>query len=115
MEIKPKVGKYAIMGNHEYYSGIEKSLAFTKSAGFEILRDESKKIAGIHMIGLDDPTGRGYGVSEKNPSLSNLFPVKKSKEFILLLKHQPTIREDKNFDLRFPAIPMGDKFSHLCS
>ncbi|HOE32912.1 MAG TPA: metallophosphoesterase [Smithella sp.] len=107
MEIKPKFGKYAIMGNHEYYAGIEKSLAFTKSAGFEILRDESKKIAGIHMIGLDDPTGRGYGVSEKNPSLSNLFPVKKSKEFILLLKHQPTIREDKNFDLQLSGHTHG--------
>jgi len=29
-EIKPKYGKYAIMGNHEYYAGIQKSLELQK-------------------------------------------------------------------------------------
>lgn len=106
-EIKPKYGKYAIMGNHEYYAGIQKSLEFTKSAGFEILRDESRKTAGIHMIGLDDPTGHHYGFSGKNSGLSDLFPDKQTKEFVLLLKHQPTLRKDKNFDLQLSGHTHG--------
>ncbi len=33
--IKPPFGKYAIMGNHEYYAGIKSSLEFTKKAGLK--------------------------------------------------------------------------------
>jgi len=39
LEVRPRFGKYAIMGNHEYYVGIEKSIAFTKESGFKVLRD----------------------------------------------------------------------------
>lgn len=106
-EIRPKYGKYAITGNHEYYAGIEKSLEFTKKAGFEILRDENKKIAGINIIGLEDPAGIKQGLTKENSRLPNLFPKEQSKEFILLLKHQPTIEEDKNFDLQLSGHTHG--------
>lgn len=106
-QIKPKYGKYAVTGNHEYYAGIEKSLEFTKNSGFEILRDESKKIAGINIIGLDDSTGSKQGLTKKSPSLSNLFPEKQSKEFILLLKHQPRIEKDAIFDLQLSGHTHG--------
>jgi predicted MPP superfamily phosphohydrolase len=106
-EIKPKYGKYAVTGNHEYYAGIEKSLEFTKNAGFEILRDESKKVAGINIIGLEDPTGRQQGLIRKSVSLSNLFPQKQSNEFVLLLKHQPIIKEDVIFDLQLSGHTHG--------
>lgn len=106
-QIKPKYGKYAVTGNHEYYAGIEKSLEFTKNSGFEILRDESKKIAGINIIGFDDSTGRKQGLTKKRPSLSNLFPEKQSKEFILLLKHQPRIEKDVIFDLQLSGHTHG--------
>jgi uncharacterized protein len=106
-EIKPPYGKYAVTGNHEFYAGIEKSLEFTKQAGFEILRNESKKAAGINIIGLDDPTARQQGFSENNVDLSSLFPTQGSNEFVLLLKHQPTVREDKNFDLQLSGHTHG--------
>ena len=105
--IKPKYGKYAIPGNHEYYAGIENSLEFTKNAGFEILRDESKKVAGINIIGLDDPTGRKLGLIKESAGTSVLFPEKQGKEFILLLKHQPTINENRNFDLQLSGHTHG--------
>jgi len=35
MEINPKYGKYAIMGNHEYYVGINYSINFIEKAGFK--------------------------------------------------------------------------------
>jgi predicted MPP superfamily phosphohydrolase len=107
VEIKPTYGKYAVTGNHEYYAGIEKALEFTKKAGFEILRDESKKIAGINIIGLEDSTGRRLGLIRKSVSSLNLFPKEQSKEFILLLKHQPTIKEDENFDLQLSGHTHG--------
>jgi len=67
------------------------------------------------MIGLDDPTGRHYGLSGKNLGLSDLFPDKQSKEFVLLLKHQPTIRKDKNFDLQLSGHTHGGQiFPFMC-
>ena len=104
-EIKPKYGKYAVTGNHEYYAGIEKALAFTEKAGFEILRNGSKKIAGINIIGLEDETGRKLGLSSTNSS--NSIPEEKSNEFILLLKHQPTIEREQNFDLQLSGHTHG--------
>lgn len=98
--IKPTYGKYAVTGNHEYYAGIEKALAFTKKAGFEILRDQSKKVAGINIIGIEDLTGRKRGLTEKNPGSFNFFPKEQINEFTLLLKHQPVIQENINFDLQ---------------
>lgn len=106
-EIKPPCGKYAVTGNHEFYAGIEKSLKFTKQAGFEILRNESKKTAGINIIGLDDPTGRQQEFSGNQVDLSSLFPKQNSNAFTLLLKHQPTIREEKKFDLQLSGHTHG--------
>jgi uncharacterized protein len=105
--IKPKYGKYAVTGNHEYYAGIENSLAFIKKSGFEILRDESKIVAGINIIGLEDPTGRQSGFAKKIASTSVLFPEKQSKEFILSLKHQPTVNENRIFDLQLSGHTHG--------
>jgi predicted MPP superfamily phosphohydrolase len=99
-EIKPMYGKYAIPGNHEYYAGIEEAMEFTKSAGFEILRDENRQVAGINIIGRDDVTGRKLGLVQNSPHLSELLPAKPSDEFIILLKHQPDIHEDANFNLQ---------------
>jgi hypothetical protein len=105
--INPQYGKFAVTGNHEYYAGIEKSLEFTRTAGFNVLRDESNRQTGITIIGLEDPTGRAQGMKGRSDDLSNLFPDINSREFILLLKHQPTIREDKNFDLQLSGHTHG--------
>ena len=99
-EIKPIFGKYAIPGNHEYYAGIEEAMEFTKKAGFDILRDEKRQVAGINIIGRDDITGRKLGLVQNSPHLSELLPATPSSAFILLLKHQPDIREDANFNLQ---------------
>ena len=106
-EIKPMYGKYAVPGNHEYYAGIEKALEFTKNAGFEILRDENRKVAGINIIGLDDITGRKLGLIQNSVHLSELLPTAQSKAFIILLKHQPDIREDANFNLQLSGHTHG--------
>jgi uncharacterized protein len=106
-EIKPTYGKYAVTGNHEYYAGIENSLEFTRNAGFEILRDESTKVAGINIIGLEDPTGRQMGIVKNSFRISDLFPRKQGNDFILLLKHQPTIKEDNIFNLQLSGHTHG--------
>jgi predicted MPP superfamily phosphohydrolase len=106
-EIKPMYGKYAVPGNHEYYAGIQKALEFTKNAGFEILRDENRRVAGINIIGFDDITGRKLGLIQNSTHLSALLPATQSKAFIILLKHQPDIHESMNFNLQLSGHTHG--------
>ena len=109
-QIKPKYGKYAVVGNHEYYAGIEKSLEFTRGAGFEVLIDEARQVAGINIIGLDDPTGRRIGIVRNNPDRQKKLPEIKGGGFILLLKHQPFVNDKDVFDLQLSGHTHGGQF-----
>ncbi len=91
-EIKPRFGKYAVTGNHEYYAGLDQALDFTRKAGFALLRGEAVRVAGVSIAGVDDATGKQYGrfngASEKE-LLSGLDPV----QFRILLKHRPRVND----------------------
>ena len=106
-QIKPKFGKYAVTGNHEYYAGIEKSLEFTRQAGFTVLRDEIKQVAGINIAGVDDITGRRSGIVHENSRLTQAMPPIQNDKFVLLLKHQPYINDQDNFDLQLSGHTHG--------
>ncbi len=101
-EIQPAYGKYAITGNHEFYAGLEQALAFTKKAGFTILRGEGTTVAGLlNIVGVDDRTGNYYDdyhdISEKA-----LLHTYQNGKFTILLKHRPLIDENTAglFDLQ---------------
>jgi len=104
--INPKYGKYAIMGNHEYYAGIKRSLEFTRSAGFVVLRDEVVQVAGIKIFGADDITGRRLGMTKDNPRFQKSL-AERSDNFVLLLKHQPYIDEWEKFNLQLSGHTHG--------
>lgn len=101
-EIRPKYGKFAVMGNHEFFAGIAAALAFHERAGFLVLRGEALTLGGlISIAGVDDATGRRFdqyqGGSEK------MLLAKLPKEtFRLLLKHRPDIEPESPglFDLQ---------------
>ena len=105
--IKPAFGKYAIMGNHEYYAGIKRSLEFTKEAGFEVLRDEVRQVAGISIFGADDITAARLGLQKDNLAFAKLLASNHDKEFVLLLKHQPFVNEKENFNLQLSGHTHG--------
>ncbi len=87
--IDPPLGKYAVTGNHEFYAGIAQALAFTRSAGFTVLRGESV-VAGkaLRIAGVDDPAAAAFGVDIRRAEADALgtapFPG-----FTLFLKHRP--------------------------
>lgn len=92
-EVKPRYGKYAVTGNHEFYAGLPQALEFTKKAGFTVLRGRGITVAGrINLAGVDDPAGivSGFyhGVYERH--LLDRMPRDK---FTILLKHQPIVDE----------------------
>ncbi len=102
VEINPRYGKYAIMGNHEYFAGFAPAREFIRSAGFTLLRGEGKEVAGglINLIGFDDPTGKAFGLYRaiSDEYVRNNFSDRK---FTIFLKHRPVVNDFPNgFDLQ---------------
>ena len=98
-EIKAPYGKFAILGNHEYYAGLEESMEFTRAAGFELLRDDITNAASISIFGEDDETGHRSGLTKKAQAFQKALAEKRDG-FVLLLRHQPYIDKNANFDLQ---------------
>jgi len=101
-KVRPQYGKFAVLGNHEYYPGIENSLQFTEDAGFIILRNEKIKLAGlINIVGLDDEIAKYFGHKSKHDT-KELFQDLLPENFTLLLKHKPKIAKEliNLFDLQ---------------
>ena len=84
-------GKFAVLGNHEYYAGIGRSIAFTRKSGFTLLRDESVTIDdAVRIAGVDDPAGAQFGRSG-GASEAALLGNRPDGRFTLLLKHRPQL------------------------
>ena len=86
----PRYGKFAVTGNHEFYAGLDQALAFTRRAGFRVLRGEVVTIPeAINIVGVDDPSGPGYRSS--NNGDEGLLSRSVNGKFTLFLKHRPDI------------------------
>ena len=105
-EIRPRLGKYAVTGNHEFYAGIDQAILFTQRAGFLVLRGEAVTVGNVLRIaGVDDPTGDptgarlGGNIRRQEGAVLGGEP---SPVFTILLKHRPQLsRESRGlFDLQ---------------
>ena len=88
--IKPKFGKFAVTGNHEYYAGIGQALDFTRKAGFTVLGGEKANVAGIMIAGVNDPAGYQLGI-ERRVAERELLSQHPPARFTLFLKHRPVV------------------------
>ncbi|AJE04108.1 metallophosphoesterase [Geobacter pickeringii] len=89
--IRPRYGKFAVSGNHEYYVGLGPALDFTRRAGFRVLRGEGASVAGVlNVVGVDDPAGKPFGEFRGADERSLLAALPRDR-FTLLLKHRPRI------------------------
>ena len=90
-EIRPRLGKFAVTGNHEFYVGIPEAEAFARDAGFTLLRGEGRTVGdSLNIAGVDDPAGMRAGLSRPavEPLLLRGLPAGR---FTLLLKHRPVV------------------------
>lgn len=86
--LSPPLGKFAVLGNHDFYSGVEASLAFHERAGFRVLRGERLEPApGLILAGVDDPAGRAALADELE-----VLPDSAAGRAVILLKHRPLAR-----------------------
>jgi hypothetical protein len=86
----PRLGKFAITGNHEFYAGLQDALDFTQKSGFTLLRHQGITVGGITVAGVDDPTVRAFGREPVVPE-RELLAAQPKENFTLLLKHRPDI------------------------
>ncbi|HEY5974015.1 MAG TPA: metallophosphoesterase [Geobacteraceae bacterium] len=101
-DLAPRLGKYAVIGNHEYYAGLDQAMTFTRQAGFQLLRGEVADIAGILTVaGVDDPAGQRFPDYRPKDEQALLAPLDRQR-FVLLLKHRPVVSQQSAglFDLQ---------------
>ena len=73
----------ACLGNHEYITGIDKSLELIEQTGIRLLRDDTVSIGGVTIVGRDDRSNRG------RKSVEQLVEGIDRDNYIILLDHQP--------------------------
>jgi len=98
--VTPPLGKYAVMGNHEFYAGKEQALRFLRRSGFTLLRDRGVDVKGIlRVVGVDDPA---HGSNAQDQRELEVLQRNRSECFTLLLKHRPrfTPQSAALFDLQ---------------
>lgn len=88
-EIRSRYGVFAVPGNHEYYAGIEGSLAFMREAGITCLRDSVAVLPGNLCI-----AGRDDAANPTRRSLPLLLRDAGPDRPVILLDHQPRRLED---------------------
>ncbi|RJQ19854.1 MAG: metallophosphoesterase, partial [Nitrospiraceae bacterium] len=88
-----RLGKFAVIGNHESYGGLKHALKFTEDSGFTLLRDRGLTVEGvINIAGVDDLAEYKNGEKREArlPEREMLSGLPAGK-FTLLLKHRTNV------------------------
>jgi len=107
--VRPPLGKFAVMGNHEFYGGVDDSIKFHQAAGFRLLRQESVFLNGrLRIVGVDDPAGIR---TQQDCFLDEdaVLPSEPDRGFTVLLKHRSQVIETSlgRFDLQLSGHTHG--------
>jgi uncharacterized protein len=85
--LKSRLGVFMIVGNHEYFHGIEKTIAFVRSLGIKVLCNEALEIEEFWLVGVNDLFGLRAGYFE--PDIKRAAGFITNDKPTLLLAHQP--------------------------
>ena len=90
--INPPMGKFAVLGNHEYYRGVDQAVEFSQSAGFKLLRGEVTDLGFMLLAGVDDDDCRFFNACVGPINEYELLKdISNKDKFVLLLKHKPRL------------------------
>jgi len=86
--IQASLGVFAVTGNHEYYGGLAKNLAYLSKAKVVVLQDEFAKIdEAFYLVGRKDRSASRMG-NDRKPLGEIMRRMDKSLP-IFLMDHQP--------------------------
>ncbi len=101
-QIRPKYGKYAVPGNHEFYMGLSNALELTRKLGFTVLHGKAVTVNPvINIVGIGDHARANQDVLLMSSVQNGLFT--------LFLKHRPIVVEETLglFDLQLSGHTHG--------
>ncbi len=81
-ELRASLGCYAVLGNHDHWSGSALAARFLAKSGIRLLREEWESIAGFTIVGLDSAWGG-------NPDVEAVLARAPRDAPILLAWHEP--------------------------
>jgi hypothetical protein len=94
-KLRPPLGLFAVPGNHEFYSGLQRTLACLRACGITVLEDQAVRVAGAFtLVGRRDRSSLTPG--EKRMPIADILAregLDDSLPFILL-DHQPAHLEE---------------------
>lgn len=115
-EIRPRLGKYYVTGNHEYYSGVLPWLDKVKELGFEVLLNSHKVIehdgARLLMAGVTDFRAGGF-IKEHVSDPYLAIKDAPATDYKILLAHQPKSLHSAalaGYDLQISGHTHGGQF-----
>ena len=87
--LKSRLGVIGIMGNHEFFAGVDRAERIMRQGGIQVLRNEVKVLSGgLQVLGIDDPTfNRRMGLPL--PDFDKLLRQLDAEKPSILLYHQP--------------------------
>lgn len=105
--LKPRLGKYAVVGNHEVYADQaargDIAARFHNSAGFTLVRQEIARVGDVlDLVGIDDPARGNDRRKKLDLAETALLQGLDRDRPVVLLKHQPVVTPDSVglFDLQ---------------
>ncbi len=115
--IPRKFGNFVVMGNHDFYTGENRSIAAFDASGLTVLRDEWRTFpegsAVIHIAGLDDPK-KNWLLGQQFPNFQKVMGKSPTGEgFRILLSHRPTVfplASENGFQLTLAGHTHGGQF-----
>lgn len=101
-------GTYAVLGNHEVYSGLNNSRSFIARSGMILLENAAHTGGPIEIAGVNDPQVERFAGGAK-PDAAALLQKLNQGKFVLLLKHQPVFETEEIglFDLQISGHTHG--------
>jgi uncharacterized protein len=96
MDVAPRDGVAAILGNHDDYAGADAVSAAVRAAGIDLLVNEGRRIraadgGGFALLGVDDQWSPRYG--REGPRLDVALEEVPAEVPRILLSHQPVTVE----------------------
>lgn len=89
VQIKAKLGVYAITGNHEYIGGAERAVKYLRDHGITVLRDTAMLIdRRFYLVGREDRDKPRFTGKQRKELAELMLQVDLSRP-VILMDHQP--------------------------